>query len=49
MKYNQSANNSFSSNVLSSFNYKKQKDDNHLTSEIYSKENKEAFSISKYI
>lgn len=47
MKDNQSAKNSSSWNSLFFCYYKKHKDSNHLTSEIYSEENKEAFSSSK--
>ena len=47
MEDNKSAKNYSSYNSLSSCYCKKHKDSNHLTSEIYSEENKEAFSSSK--
>ena len=46
MKDNQSAKDFCSSNTVSSNNCLKQKDSNHLSSEIYSEKNKAAYSSS---
>ena len=48
MKDNQSANDFYSNNSLSSYFYLKQKESRDLNSEIYSEKNKGVFSSSKF-